>query len=84
MSDKPGRQQLSGYVMRDYDHAITTLGQALDNRGLSQRELARHTRLHQPQISMWLLGKSQPLAGNLFALADALGYDLALIPREDA
>ncbi len=26
MNDKPGRQQLSGYVMRDYEHTITTLG----------------------------------------------------------
>jgi hypothetical protein len=65
MTDIPGRQQLTGYRLTDYDDLIARLGDGTE--GFAE-VLPEH------------------LAGDgrrLFETADALGYDLALIPRED-
>ena len=60
-----------------------------DLRGLfmlSQNALARAagSPVKQTQVSSWERGRSNPSVGNLIRLANALGYDLALVPREDA
>jgi transcriptional regulator with XRE-family HTH domain len=52
--------------------------------GLTQRELARKVGVTNMAISLIELGKSGTTLHTLLNLADALGYDLALIPREDA
>ena len=83
MSDTPGRQQLSGYVMRDYDQAIATLRRSWISQGLTQQEIADRIGGARHRISTTLSGESEAPSRRLFALADALGYDLALIPRED-
>lgn len=78
MNDKPGRQQLSGY-----EQAIATLRLAQLGRGPSQNALAERIGTSKSSIQHWLAGRREPLASSLFALANALDYDLALIPRED-
>jgi transcriptional regulator with XRE-family HTH domain len=50
--------------------------------GLSQRKLASLTGFQQAQIGGWELQDRCPNVSSLLRLADALGYDLALIPRE--
>jgi transcriptional regulator with XRE-family HTH domain len=84
MSDKPGRQQLTGYVLRDYGHAIAVLGRARESRGVTIAQLAAHVGTTAQTLSWNLRGKHRMDAHNLLAAFDALGYDLALIPREDA
>lgn len=51
---------------------------------LTQRALAADAGFRPPQISSWLAGRYMPDPRSLIRLANALGYDLALIPREDA
>lgn len=52
--------------------------------GLSQRKLATMTGFSQAQIGGWELQDRCPNVSSLLRLANALGYDLALVPREDA
>lgn len=86
MSDlKPGRQQLSGYVIRDYEQLVATLARSRETQNITFAEVAhRMGRTYLQQVFNWLNGGSECRARRLFALADALGYDLALIPREEA
>jgi transcriptional regulator with XRE-family HTH domain len=51
--------------------------------GLTQAQLAERAGVAQPQVGMWERGLNEPRAGTLIKIFDALGYDLALIPRED-
>jgi transcriptional regulator with XRE-family HTH domain len=80
----PDRQHLTGYVMRDYDNLIATLAASRESQGVSVREIAR--RMHGSTTYMYdvLHGRKQLGGSRVVALADALGYDLALVPREEA
>jgi transcriptional regulator with XRE-family HTH domain len=51
---------------------------------LTQRQAAAASALRQGQISAFERGEVLPAPQSLFRLAGAYGYDLALIPREDA
>lgn len=52
--------------------------------GHSQRKLGDLTGFRQAQIGGWETEERCPNVGSLIRLADALGYDLVLKPREDA
>jgi transcriptional regulator with XRE-family HTH domain len=80
----PGRQHLTGYRLRNYDHAIAVIDRARESRGLSINQLAGRVGLSGQSMSWNLRGKHRMDGRNLLAAFDALGYDLALIPREDA
>lgn len=81
MNDGP--QHLVGYRLRDYDHLVATLREAQRAKGApSQRALGVMLGAHSSSVNEWLVGKTEPLAARLVALADALGYDLALVPRD--
>jgi len=80
----PGRQQLTGYVVRDYEHMMAAFAASRESQHLTYDEIARRMgRCYLQQVFTWLNGAAECRARRLFALADALGYDLALIPRED-
>lgn len=51
---------------------------------ISQRALAAESGCRQSQISNWELCATRPNLDSLIRIANALGFDLALIPREDA
>jgi transcriptional regulator with XRE-family HTH domain len=51
---------------------------------ITQHALAAESGHRQGQISAWELGKVIPNVVPLMDVARVLGYDLALIPREDA
>lgn len=51
--------------------------------GIQQRDLAADAGLFPSQLSYWERGLRTPDLKSLVKLAHALGYDLALIPRED-
>jgi transcriptional regulator with XRE-family HTH domain len=65
----------------------TRLGPALGNiramLGMRMSDLAEDAGLHTSQLSYWERGLRTPDMKSLVKLAHALGYDLALIPRED-
>lgn len=50
----------------------------------TQRQLAADSNTRQAQISNFELGATRPNLESLIRLANALGYDLALVPRGDA
>lgn len=51
---------------------------------MRQRDLAEASGYGQSQISEWLRGIRSLDTSSLIRVAHALGYDLALIPREEA
>jgi transcriptional regulator with XRE-family HTH domain len=63
---------------------ITQLRDARTAQGLSQLDLAVLASTHQSTIGSAESGRRPAGLITLIRLADALGYDLALIPREDA
>lgn len=71
-------------IVRDRLHAAEVLSEARRARAIHCGDLGRRLGgLSRKVISRWLRGEVDMRASTLFALADALGYDLALIPRED-
>lgn len=48
--------------------------------GLTQRQLADAGRFQQVQISWWETDERRPNLASLIRLANALGYDIALVP----
>lgn len=81
----PGRQHLTGYRLRDYEDFIAKLARSRESQQLTYAEMARRVgRCYLQQIFSWLAGAQECRARRMFALADALGYDLALVPKEDA
>ncbi len=81
-ADVPGPEPLHGWRLRDYDDLIATLGRSRETQRISQHEIARRTSISQGCVSEWFSGKATPTARHLCELADALGYDLALVPRD--
>lgn len=73
--------RLGAYVMPTYSHTIAVLNAAREGNGLSQNELGRRVGWAPATVSNALTGAHEVRASRLFALAHALGYDLALIPR---
>lgn len=80
-------ERLNGWRVRDYDDLLTRLVNNRKTRGLSLADVAERTGRARGAGPGWLWsvehGKTVPGARALFELADALGFDLALIPRED-
>lgn len=77
-----GREELSGWRLRDYDHAVTVLTAARHHRGITLRELAAAAGCTGSTLSRGLRGVHRVDAHTLLAVADALGFDVALIPRD--
>jgi transcriptional regulator with XRE-family HTH domain len=77
----PGPEPLHGWRMRDYDDLIATLRSSWLSQGVSQREIAERIGCSRPTVRALLAG-NRTAAIRLLDLADALGYDLALIPRD--
>jgi len=80
MTDGP--EHLRGYRLRDYDHLIATLGRSRESQHITTVRLAAAIHDHNPNITRTLKGITEARGRRLFALADALGYDLALIPHD--
>jgi transcriptional regulator with XRE-family HTH domain len=51
--------------------------------GLSQQAAAKAASSSQSHVNDWEQGARRPSVAGLIRLADALGYDLALIPRAE-
>ena len=71
-------------TLRDYDEAVVLLAQFRARQGFSQTDLARKLGCTPSAVNQREKGDRMMTALTLFAVADALGYDLALIPRNTA
>jgi len=81
----PGRQHLTGYRLRDCDDLIATLRSSWLSQGLTLVQIAQRMGRSAPQpVSAYLSGKQGLNLTTACRLVQALGYDLALIPREEA
>jgi transcriptional regulator with XRE-family HTH domain len=78
----PGPEPLHGWRLRDYDDLLRALRRAWLSLGLTQAQLGETVSLSRAQVANVFLGKSETPARKMLDLADALGYDLALIPRD--
>ena len=81
MTDKPGRQQIRLADPADWGPALRSMQAAA---GVNSVELANAADLTRPHISNMRWGGFVPSFQAAIRVADALGYDLALIPREDS
>ena len=81
-----GGERLRGWRVRDYDDMATRLGNNRRERGWSLEYVAQRTGRARAAGRGWLWkverGDVAPGAVALFEWADALGFDLALIPRD--
>lgn len=69
--------------MSDTTAALIELRRAWIASGLAHQEIARRTGINRTSVTRALNGKHISTLETFTRLADALGYDLALIPRED-
>ena len=79
---KPGHEHLDGYVMRDYDEMRSTLYRSWNDSGRTLADVAAEIGCAFQHVSVSLRGVNEMRGTRLFNLAHALGYDLALIPRD--
>jgi transcriptional regulator with XRE-family HTH domain len=63
---------------------VAELREIRRSRGLSQEAVARKAGTTKAMISLWETGQSTPGLASADAYAQALGYTLALTPREAA
>lgn len=70
-------------VLASLDELVNALTARRYVLGLSQTVLAEKVGTVQSAVSEWETGKSKPGGPTLFAIADVLGCDLALVPRGD-
>lgn len=74
-------EQMSGHRLRNVDHAVARLRHDRRLREMSQQKVADHVGVTQSAVSEWENRVVGPTANSLIRWADALGYDVALIPR---
>jgi len=75
---------MSGQIrIRSVERVGDAIRFARELAGLSQRQLANRTGYAQSQIGQWELGDHLPGSKALVRVFGVLGYDLALVPRED-
>lgn len=68
----------------DASHIGPALAQIRKSRGAPRQEVAFAVGMWASQYGQYELGVKVPHVDNLIRIAHALGYDLALIPREDS
>lgn len=69
--------------LRDYDDAITVLGRERRDQGVPYLRLAELSHRDPRLVRGWLGREHYAQGPGLFDIARGLGYDLALIKRED-
>lgn len=52
-------------------------------KGLSQKKVMKMSGIPSGRVSEWETGKRHPLFGSVAKYAEALGYELILVPKED-
>jgi transcriptional regulator with XRE-family HTH domain len=72
------------YVLRDNEHAMAALDIIRVDRGMTLHDVGSAVTATRQQVAGWLRCQTVPASERLFELAHALGYDLALVPREEA
>jgi transcriptional regulator with XRE-family HTH domain len=70
-------------IIDEAETAMAALCAARESQDITQRELGERSGKRQPEISLWEHGHVLPTLPSLLRLAHALGYDLALVPREE-
>ncbi|QBP29727.1 helix-turn-helix DNA-binding domain protein [Mycobacterium phage Typha] len=63
------------------DQIVDALAQARVERGWSQSRMAKQLHVWQSGLSMIETGQRRPTLDTVVSYADALGYDLVLVPR---
>lgn len=71
------------HVVADLPALMALLSAQRRTLGVSQKALATQLGTQQSAVSEWESGLVEAGGASLFALADALGCDLALVPRGD-
>jgi transcriptional regulator with XRE-family HTH domain len=69
---------------RDYEHTMRTLDSIRADQDVTYVALAEKIGVGARELSEWLRCKRMTNARRVNQIAAGLGYDLALVPREDA
>lgn len=70
--------------LKDYEHALRTMNGIRRNRDITHAQIAEALGASRQEVAKWLRGVRRASAHRMPQIAKALGYDLALVPREDA
>jgi len=81
MKERHTVEPLHGFVLRDYDQAVSILAEARRQQGIRVVDLAAELDCKHPQVVRWLTGEREMLGCSFLDLAHALNHDVALIPR---
>lgn len=74
----------AGQIRIDGDDPGAAIRALRDMLRMSQADFAAETESYSSQVSMWETGQRRPDLATMAKIARNLGYDLALIPAEDA
>lgn len=70
------------YRLRSYDEFLATVNEMRTAQGLSYRGLGALVGASHTHAGRWMRREVHMLASTAWALANGLGYDIALIPRK--
>lgn len=69
------------YLTRNHEQFLAVVDRLREDRGLSWQAISKRLGLSRSQAGRWRTGQNLPDTPTLWRLADALDYDIALIPR---
>jgi transcriptional regulator with XRE-family HTH domain len=72
------------YRLRSYDDAMKTMNAIRADRDITYADIAAKLDVTRQEVAKWLTGGRAPAARRLPEIAATLGFDLALVPREEA
>lgn len=75
---------MSHYSTARWRALVDELTRIRKYRGETQTEIARRAGVAQDRVSAWECGGHTPNMRHLIAWADALGYDVELVAKENA
>lgn len=70
------------YLVRSHGEFLIAVMRIRKSQRLSIKTLAAQLGVWAQHLAKQLNGTVTPLAPSIWAIADALGYDIALIPRQ--
>lgn len=79
----PPPRKLSGrYPVKSASPVVKTLFYAMHNRGITVEQIAQSIGRHANTVSDWRSGKNEPRVMDLEEMADTLGFEIKVVPRE--
>lgn len=70
------------YPVKSASPILKTIFYAMHNRGITVDQMAQSINRHPNVVSSWRSGRCEPKVMDLEEMADTLGFDIKVVPRE--